>query len=139
MKLHTSSRDFGDDGAPAFTADFRSYLDEGLHSKRREARPRGPHDTYSPRRKVTEAFRVLRSRAPREFDVMSCLVVVDRVGLYADPSDDAVERQFNDGLAATAVRLNRQAERHGREERYEADDVLALVISAVHKLDLWAG
>lgn len=137
-KLHTSSRSFGDDGAPELTTAFRSYLDESLVAKRREERPRGPHDLYSPRRKVTSAFRTLRARAPREYDVMACMVVVDRVGLFADPHGDALERQFNDALAATAQRLNRRAERTGHPERYTPDDVLALVISAVHKLDLWA-
>lgn len=138
-KLHTSSRDFGDDGAPAFTADFSGYLDESLTSKRRQSRPRGPHDTYSPRRKVTEAFRVLRSRAPKEYDAINCLVVIDRVGLHADPHGDALERQFNDGLAATAERFNRRAEKRGEDARFTSDDILALVISAIHKLDLWAG
>lgn len=138
-KLHTSSRDFGDDGAPAFTADFSGYLDESLTSKRREARPRGPHDHYSPRRRVTEAFRVLRARAPKEFDAMNCLVVIDRVGLHADPDGAAIERQFADGLAATAERFNRRAVRRREEHHYTSDDVLSLVISAVHKLDLWSG
>jgi len=138
-KLHNSSRDFGEDGAPAFTADFRNYLDESLTSKRREARPRGPHDTYSPRRRVTDAFRTLRSRAPKEFDAMNCLVVIDRVGLHADPEGAAIERQFADGLSATAERFNRRAERRGEDHHYTPDDVLSLVISAVHKLDLWSG
>jgi hypothetical protein len=139
LKLHTSSRAFDDSGAPEFTADFRSYLDESLYSKKREARPRGPHDIFAPRRRVTEAFRTLRKRAPREYDVMACLVVIDRVGLHADPNGDAVERQFRDGLKRTASRLNERAGRWGKEERYEDDDVLTLVISAVHKLDLWSG
>ena len=142
-RLHTSSRDFGDDGAPAFTADFRGYLDESLTSKRRQNRPRGPHDTYSPRRKVTEAFRVLRTKAPKEYDAINCLVVIDRVGVHTDPRDaageEALTRQFNDALAATAERFNRRAEKRGEPADYEPDDILILVISAVHKLDLWSG
>lgn len=137
-KLHTSSRSFGADGAPELTSDFRSYLDESLTSKRRQARPRGPHDTYSPRRRVTDAFRTLRSRAPKEYDAMNCLVVIDRVGLHADPHGDALERQFRDGLVATAERFNRRAERRGENQRFVPDDILLLVISAVDKLDRWA-
>jgi hypothetical protein len=138
-KMHVSSRTFDESGAPEFTADFRGYLDESLRSKRRQARPRGPHDLYSPRRRVTEAFRTLRARAPREFDAINCLVVIDRVGLYADPDGAAIERQFRDGIRATTERFNRRAERRGEDARYTEDDVLSLVISAVHKLDLWAG
>lgn len=138
-KMHVSSRTFDGSGAPEFTNEFRGYLDEALSSKRNNARPRGPHDTYLPRRRVTEAFRVLRNRAPREFDAINCLVVIDRVGLHADPEGAAIERQFADGLTATAERFNRRAAERGEGQRYTTEDILSLVISAVHKLDLWAG
>ena len=137
-KMHVSSRSFDDSGAPEMTSEFRGYLDEALRSKRNEARPRGPNDLYSPRRRVTEAFRTLRSRAPREYDAINCLVVIDRIGLHADPNGSALERQFRDGLNATAVRFNIRAHQRGEEQRYTPDDILSLVVSAVHKLDLWA-
>ena len=137
--MHVSSRTFDDSGAPEFTSEFRGFLDEAIRSKRRQARPPGPNDIYSPRRRVTEAFRTLRERAPKEYDAINCLVVIDRVGLHADPEGAAIERQFADGLKATAQRFNLRARERGEEQRYTDDDVLSLVISAVHKLDLWSG
>jgi hypothetical protein len=138
-KMHVSSRTFDDSGAPEFTTEFRNYLDDGLRSKKREARPPGPNDIYRPRRRVTEAFRTLRARAPMEYDAVNCLVVIDRVGLHTYPTGDALERQFNDGIRATARRFNTRAAERGEPQRFTEDDILSLVISAIHKLDLWGG
>ena len=138
-KIHQSAFIFDEGGGPAFSNDFVSYLDDSLRTKKREERPRGPHDTESPRRKVTQAFRTLRKRAPREWDAMRCLVVIDQVGRHTNPKDEAVlEEQFESSLRSTAVRFNDWMERTGRPERYTRDDVLLLVISAVEKLSRWA-
>jgi hypothetical protein len=121
-KMHVSSRTFDESGAPEFTADFRGYLDESLRSKRRQARPRGPHDLYSPRRRVTEAFRTLRARAPREFDAINCLVVIDRVGRRGDR--EAVQRRDprHDRAVQSPGRAPRRRRSLHRERRAIAGD-----------------
>lgn len=138
LKLHTS-RSFDDSGSPAFTAEFVAYLDAALRDKRNGDRPRGPNSVQSdPRRRVTSAFRTLRQRAPREYDAMNCLTVIDQVGRHVHPNDQQYAEAFESALAATAIRFNERAERLGKEERYTANDILILVISAVDKLARWA-
>jgi hypothetical protein len=139
VKIHQSAFVFDEGGGPAFSNDFISYMDDALRSKRREERPRGPHDIANPRRRVSQAFRTLRNRAPREWDAMRCLVVIDQVGRQTMPRDvDALDAQFEASLRATAARFNERAERMGKPERYTPDDILLLVVSAVDKLAKWA-
>lgn len=137
-KIH-QARAFDEGGAPEYTSDFYSYIDDAMKSKGREERPRRVHDIDNPKRKVTQAFRTLRKRAPREWDAMRCLVVIDQVGRHASPRDEEkLEEQFESSLRATAIRFNERAERLNKEERYSRDEVLLLVISAVEKLSRWA-
>lgn len=138
-RIHQSSRLFDEGGAPEFTNDFISYLDDALRSKKREERPRGPHDVDNPKRRVTQAFRTLRQRAPREWDAMRCLVVIDQVGRQTSPRDETqLEQQFESSLRSTAERFNERAVRINKPERYDRDTVLLLVVSAVDKLAKWS-
>lgn len=135
LKIHVSSRVFDATGAPAFTEEFMAYVDDGMHEKRRSANER--LENASPKRKVTSAFRTLRGKAPREYDAMRCLVVIDQVGRSAY-DEDRLESQFRSSLQATARRFNIRAQERDRPERYTENDVLLLVVSAVEKLGRWA-
>lgn len=138
VKIH-QARAFDRGGAPEYTTDFMSYIDDAMRSKQHGDRPRKSYELDNPRRKVTQAFRTLRKRAPREWDAMRCLVVIDQVGRSTGPKDEEqLEEQFDASLQATARRFNIRAERLDKDERYTTDDVLLLVISAVEKLSRWA-
>ena len=93
----------------------------------------------SPKLRAKRAFRRLRAKAPKEFDAAFLMVTVDQMGRDVRPEDDAALRQrFEASLRATTHRLNVRARARG-ERPYTAEDVLVLLVSAFHKLSLWAG
>lgn len=138
QRLHIRSVDAG--GAPNFHPEFEATLEDALAEQR--SSPRAEFD--SPKRRVKRAFRRLRARAPREFDAAYCMVVIDEVGRTVRRGDDeALRRQFDASLRATTIRLNARAARlraAGRDApALTESDVLVLIVSALHKLTLWAG
>lgn len=137
IRIHGEGVDEG--GAPEFHHEFERYLDESLAQRRGRMSHEG-----SPQLRVKRAFRTLRQKAPREFDAAYCVVVIDEVGRSVRRGDDeALRRQFDASLRATTVRLNQRAAKRraaGHDERdYTEDEVMVLVVSALHKLSLWAG
>lgn len=136
LTLH-SRRDVGFDGAPRMTNEFQSYLEGSLYEQRLNRREQKLVDLDDdPRRRVTKAFRKLRSKAPHEFDVLYRMCVIDQVGrnLRADDTE-ALERQFTDSMHRSLHRLRSRPEGKHLTE----GDVVVLVVSGIRKLMLWAG
>lgn len=106
-KLHTSQ--LAEDGAPQLAPEFARYLFSG------EPNRRNPDD----RLRTTRAFRRLRRKAPREFDVLY-LRVAHRMSL----------EKIADELTARAIRI-------GKPERYDLDAVKLLQLSALDKVIKW--
>lgn len=130
MRIH-GRNEFGswldNGGGPAFSAEFSRWIAESEEDHGRSS-DRGPYHNSPARLRVTRAFRRLRQRAPREYDVMHALCVRNPVRRAADlPA--ALERVARD-LTQRAIRL-------GKPERYTAEGVLILAISACGKLERW--
>lgn len=118
LRLH--SRDVDEGGAPAFHPSFRSYIE-------RDCRKPGCHDLHcrhgqdrpNPRKRTHKALGKLRRVAPREFDALYLLVAHSMS--FRDVSRAMTER---------SIRL-------GHPERYDEQDVLVLVVSAIDKVQNW--
>lgn len=106
-KLHTSQ--LGDDGAPQFSPEFDRYLNA------RDPSRRNPDD----RLRTTRAFRKLRRKAPREFDVLY-MVVVHHMSIGKIATE----------LTARAIRLE-------KPERYTDQDARILMLSGLDKVIKW--
>ena len=78
IRLH--SREIAPDGSPQLHGDFIGYLEDGLNDKRRGDVRSKRVELETPRRRVSKAFRLLRRKAPKEFDVLYCMVAIDQVG-----------------------------------------------------------
>lgn len=132
LRLHSRSNSFG--AAPDFTEEFRSYLDQSLHQQRASRRDRGQLDLQDdPRRRVTKAFRKLRYKAPREFDVLHRMCVIDQVGMNLRPDDSVgLQRDFEASLRRVVLRDD-------AGNRISEAEALILVVSGIRKLTLWAG
>jgi hypothetical protein len=138
LRLHVP-RAHGDDGAPLLHPDFVSYLDDALHEKRESGRHSRRVELETPRRRVTKAFRLLRRRAPKEFDVLYCMCVIDQVGRSLKRDDfEGLTHEFETSLRRTVRRMNQRARKRGEPELAE-DDLLVLVVSGIRKLTLWSG
>lgn len=109
LKLHVAA--LGDDGTPDYAPEFARYLYSGEAGNG----PRNPED----RLRTTRAFRRLRRRAPREFDVLY-LIVAHR------KSPSQVARQ----LTERAIRID-------KPERYSTDDIIVLLLSGLDKVIKW--
>jgi hypothetical protein len=135
LRLHEGHGGLG--AAPAFTNQFVEYIgsikcsSEHCHAcrcinpscqrcaarrreEREEGRARSAHRT-----RTTKAFRKLRERAPREFDVVN---LICRHGL---------------DLPQVAAALNDRFARNGRAERIDVGGVLVLAMSGTDKLRNW--
>lgn len=138
MKLH-SLRDTGADGAPRMTGEFQGYLENALYAKRHQhdsSRQKAIDIADDPRRRVTKAFRKLREKAPREFDAVYGMCVIDQVGRDLPARDsEGIRRQFEASVRRTKQRLNQRAQ----GTHYEESDVLILVVSGIRKVSMWAG
>jgi hypothetical protein len=132
MRLHSRSNSFG--AAPDFTSEFSSYLDQSIYEARHAKRDRGQLDLQDdPRRRVTKAFRKLRRKAPREFDVLHRMCVIDQVGRNLRPDDsDGLQRDFEASMRRVVLRDT-------EGNRISEENVLILVVSGIRQLVLWAG
>lgn len=102
QRLH--SRDIDDGGAPQWHPEFLYWLTRNKHSQQRN--PAG-------RLRVTQAMRSLRKVAPRQYEVLYRIMVL------------------NDSVEATTQWLNERAIRHGHPERYRKGDTLAILQAGV--------
>lgn len=109
------SFELGEGGTPEWDWQFDHYINgrvNEFNDKRWAANP-------EPRVKTTRAFRKLRQRSPREYEV------VYRTAILGIP--------FND----TVIWLNDRAIRNGHPDRYDTDAALMLLICGVDKIATW--
>ncbi len=136
LKLHEGRGGLG--AAPPFTSEFNDYVGHikcksphchwcrcvNQSCQRCSARRREDMTDYSNRNpahrtRVTRAFRRLRERSPREFDV---LYLICQGGLT---------------IPEVADRLNDRFERKGRPDRIDATGVLLLAMAGTDKVKTW--
>jgi hypothetical protein len=112
MRLH--SREVSDGGTPEWHHDFARWIGRAdqFNDQRWAQNP-------EPRVKTTRAFRKLRTRSPREYEV------VYRTAILRIPFDETVEW------------LNARAIRGGHPDRYDTDAALMLLICGVDKIATW--
>lgn len=121
-QIHTS--ELGDDGTPNWHPDFRRWLgvDFDRDGSRRDQRWR---ENPEPRVRTTRAFRKLRKKAVREFEVCYRIVIL------GDPVE-ATCQWLNDRAQRNAIPLP-----EGRAQHYTMHDTLLLLVSGVGKLIQW--
>lgn len=110
------NRDIANDGSPQWSPDFRRYL-----TRKDDPDYRNPEE----RLRTTRAFRLLRKRAVREFEVVYRLVALGG-GQLTEAN-----------IQETADWLTARAERHGHPDRYDANDVLIMLHSGIDKVTKW--
>lgn len=114
VPARTHSRDVSEGGTPEWSREFAVWLTRGdQFDDRRWA------DNPEPRVKATRAFRKLRRRSPREFEV------VYRTAILKIP------------FGETVTWLNDRAIRGGHADRYDMDAALLLLICGVDKIATW--
>lgn len=117
------------DGSPAWSAEFSRWIDSGP-GERGQLVKRNPLHVNSPQRtRITQAFRKLRRQARNEFLVAYALCVLEPL---SDPAAFPAEMQ------RLAKHLTDRAIRLGLPDRFDADGVLILAVSAMEKLARWA-
>jgi len=137
IRLH--SKDIAPDGSPQLHGDFIGYLEDALNDQRRGNVRSKRVELDTPRRRVSKAFRLLRRKAPKEFDVLYCMVAIDQVGRGVKQDDhDSLDRDFSASVRRTQARMNLRAATRGNPQVSE-DEILILIVSGVRKLALWAG
>lgn len=114
IPLRIHSRDVADDGAPQWGADFSLWLLRADVTKDDKWRERP-----EPRVRTTRAFRKLRERFPREYEVLY------RTAILQIP------------VATTTEWLNARAERNAKPERYSMRDTLLILTVAADKVRSW--
>lgn len=114
IKIHGA--DTALDGSPQWHPDFSNWIEREEFEGNPEAPRKRQHDQ---RIRTTRAFRKLRKKAPREFDVLYS-IVVHRLSL-----EDLAE-----AMTERAIRLN-------KPERYTPAGILILTVSAVDKMIGW--
>lgn len=118
-KIHIRQIDSG--GAPEWSPEFLRYVEKGWEeegkydSGARRRRPKNPEI----RLRATRAFRTLRKKNVREFEVLYRTVVLDV------PITD------------TADWLTQRAIKNNKPERYTPGGVQVLLFSAAHKVMSW--
>lgn len=115
VRIHQREIDPG--GAPQWHPEFAKWL---FTEPQRGTGYQKQSETDQ-RLRTTRAFRKLRRKAPREFDVLYLMVA----------------RKPPLGLRAVAEKLNERAERNGKEDRYDEQGVLMLAISGLDKMMRW--
>lgn len=112
LRLH--SRDVSEGGTPDWHRDFALWLGRAdqFDDRRWAQNP-------EPRVKTTRAFRKLRTRSPREYEV------VYRTAILRIPFEE------------TITWLNDRAIRGGHPERYDAEAALMLLVCGVDKIATW--
>jgi hypothetical protein len=114
LRLH--NRDVAEDGSPQIHPDFARWLSVDYQGQRSDDRWSGNPE---PRVRTTRAFRKLRKKAVREFEVCYRIIVL------------------GDPIANTAVWLTDRAVRNGKEDRYGIHETLVLLASGVEKMVKW--
>jgi hypothetical protein len=119
LRIHSDAIDAG--GAPAWHPEFERWIDRGHEEKGRDSRGRSLREPRNPdqRLRTTRAFRKLRRKNVREFEVLYRTVVMHHT------------------LEETAEWLNVRAERNGKADRYTTTEVQILLWSAVDKALRW--
>lgn len=129
LRIHESGmgQAFGLGSAPPFAPEFTGYIGElecrvegcstctGKQERERKAVSRHANS----RTRTTKAFRKLRKYAPREFDACYLAIVHGR------------------SLTQIATTLTDRSYALGHDETYDQEAVLMLIISGMHKLELW--
>lgn len=114
LRLH--SRDTADDGSPRIHPDFARWLAidyKNNHSDRQWL------DNPEPRVRTTRAFRKLRKKAVREYEVCYRIIVL------------------GEPVRNTAQWLTERAIRNGKVERYGETEAMMLLASGVEKMVSW--
>lgn len=114
IPLRIHSREIADDGAPQWSSDFALWLLRADVTKDNQWRERP-----EPRVRTTRAFRKLRERFPREYEVLY------RTAILQIP------------VSTTTEWLNSRAERNGKPERYTMRDTLLILFIAADKVASW--
>jgi hypothetical protein len=113
IPLRIHSRDTGDDGAPAWHAEFARWMFAPASNDRRW------DDHHEPRVRTTRAMRKLREQHPREYEVLY------RSAILQIP------------LTVTVNWLNDRAERNNKPERYTLRDTVMILMVAADKVACW--
>ena len=119
QRIH--SRDIDAGGAPAWHPEFARWIDRGNEEGGKNAQGRFIRASRNPdqRLRTTRAFRKLRRKNVREYEVLYRTVVLQHT------------------LEETAEWLNVRAERNGVVDRYTLEGVQILLWSAVDKALRW--
>jgi hypothetical protein len=117
-------RQFDDGGAPQWHPEFAAWLDG---TKKRDER----------RLRTTRAFRKLRRKAPREFDVLYCICKHKMTTPSSIHYEDDENEWLNRRLDAVAKALTERAIKIGAPERYNRDGVTVLMLSGLDKVKGW--
>lgn len=112
-KIH--SRDVSEGGTPEWGRDFYRWISGRVD----QFDDRKWAENPEPRVKSTRAFRKLRQRSPREYEV------VYRTAILKIPFEETVQW------------LNDRSIRNGHADRYTTDDALMLLICGVDKIATW--
>jgi hypothetical protein len=112
MRIHSSET--ADDGSPQWHRDFWTWIQasEMTGDRRWKENP-------EPRVRTTRAFRKLRERHPREYEVLY------RTAILQIP------------LASTADWLNERAKRNQKPERYSVIDTMLILYVGADKVRSW--
>lgn len=109
------SRDVSEGGTPEWHRDFERWMTGSVN----QFNDRKWAENPEPRVKTTRAFRKLRQRSPREYEV------VYRTAILGIPFPE------------TVAWLNDRAIRGGHADRYDTDAALMLLICGVDKIATW--
>lgn len=109
VRIH--SREVADDGSPQWSSDFAMWMFKADITRDDQWRERS-----EPRVRTTRAFRKLREKFPREYEVLYRTAILDI------PIDTTTEW------------LNARAERNGKPERYAVRDTLLILFVAADKV-----
>jgi hypothetical protein len=124
-RIHTSGLDSG--GAPEWHPDFARWLGTDYRGGRSDQRWA---DNPEPRIRTTRAFRKLRKKAVREYEVCYRIVVL---GEQIERTCDWLnERAFRNDIPLPDGKMWRGARAH-----YDLNDTLLLLVSGVGKVASW--
>jgi hypothetical protein len=112
LRIHQRALDEG--GAPDWHHDFALWLTRPDISSDQKWR-----QNPEPRVRTTRAFRKLRHKAPREYEVLY------RTAILGIPIRD------------TVLWLNQRAARNALPDRYDREDVIMILVVATEKIHKW--
>jgi len=114
IQIHTGS--FGEGGTPQWHPDFQRWLGVDYYGRRSDERwVKNPEV----RVRTTRAFRKLRKKAIREYEVCYRIIVL------GEPIEE------------TRAWLNERAIRNAKADRYGTLETMLLLVSGVEKLVAW--